>query len=96
MGGFNLPASDQNPKGYRKVEPARIFREIGRCKVDRYPSLGEIKSRIGNRRTHPISGLAHGSIRQTNDREVWQTVGKIRLNLDRKCTKTSDCPGVNN
>ena len=82
--GVDLAAGRQDAQRDRQVEAARILGQIGRREVDGDALVvRELQPGVLQRRAHALARLLHLHIRQTDQRETGQTIGKVHLDGDR-------------
>ena len=80
--GSSWSRRDQQRDRERQVERRPDLAQVGRREVDRDPLQRELVARVHHRRPHPLARLAHGLVRQSDDRERGQAEPDVGLDPD--------------
>ena len=72
----------KNTEHYRQVVNRTCFFRVRRCEIDRHPADREFESVAFYRGSNPLTGLLDGSIRQSDNIEIKQSVGNKALDSD--------------
>ena len=78
-----MPVGHQQGQCYRQVKAPRVFRQIGRCQVDRDPwVVWERQTATQQRAAHPLAGFANLGVGQSNQLDRWQAWADLNFDLD--------------
>jgi len=79
------PGGDQDAGGDGEVEQRSFLALLGRGEVDDDRSRVEVTAEMTDRGQHPLAGLAHRGVGQTDHRQRRQAGTGVHLDLHRQC-----------
>src|SRR5262249_22611542 len=68
--------------GDGEIQPRSFLLDVRWREVDGDFLCREMKARVLERRTHPVSALPHGRVRQTDDGKLRKPAGDVHFDID--------------
>ena len=78
----------------REVEGGPCLRQVGRCEIRRDAAARELEARVADSGVHALARLAHGRVREADDREGRQAGSDVDLDRHTPRVKTVEREGV--